>query len=52
MEVKIKSMKYEDFKDSELYECVEKCLEGTSIPVLSDAELAEYSVGAECCLQS
>ena len=37
--------KYEDFKDSELYECVEKCLEGASIPVLSDAALAEYSVG-------
>lgn len=39
--------KYEDFKDSELYECVEKCLEGASIPVLSDAALAEYSLTRE-----
>lgn len=36
--------KYEDFKGSDLYECVEKCLEGTSIPTLSDEQLADYSV--------
>lgn len=35
---------YEKFKDSDLYECMEKCLESDPIPVLSDEDLAEFSV--------
>ena len=36
--------KYDDFKESDLCECMEQCLESDSIPVLSDDDLKEFSV--------